>query len=391
MQIGGFKMAKVERANPNDFEEILEVSNRIFAGEDKNYFQTYHPALYKEGVNTATDHIIMRDEGKIKGIVGWFPSVMNVLGEKLEVCGVGTVCVEKDCRGKGYMRELMEELLREMEETNTPLAVLGGRRQRYEYYGFTPSAICSNFYFNFDNAKHIFSKDTEATYTFYTPNGSEKELFEKCVSLYERRKAYTERTADNFYDCLCNCRCKPLFINKNGEFAGYACISPNNAEIHEFEIEDNNDCCRMLKDYIAAFDLRGVSAKQIFHFEREKLNALTKVCEGVSTCGADSYYIQDYAKVITAFGNLKTTYTKIPDGETVIDIEGKQKIKLTVKDGKVSAVETTENADLTLKPLDAISIFFGQGAFTLKETEELPAFANALFPLPLFFSVPDMI
>ncbi len=384
-------MIKAERAKTTDFEEILEVSNRIFAGEDTNYFQSYHPALYKEGVNTATDHIIIREDNKIKGMVGWFSSVMNIMGEKIEVCGVGTMCVEKECRGKGYMREIMEELLSELKEAKTPIAILGGRRQRYEYYGFTPSAICSNFYFNFDNAKHVFSKDTSATYTFSTPDGTEKELFKKCVALYERRKAYTERTVESFYDCLCNCRCKPMFIYKNGEFAGYACVSPNNGEIHEFELEDNKDCCRMLKDYIAAFDLRGVSAKQVFHFEREKLNALAKVCEGVSTTGADSYFIQDYAKVITAFGNLKASYTQIPDGEIIIDIEGIQKIKITAKANKISAVETTEDADLTIPPLDAVSSFFGQGAFTLEVTEKLPGFVNALFPLPLFFSVPDMI
>lgn len=384
-------MIKAERAKTTDFAEILEVSNRIFAGDDTNYFQSYHPALYKEGVNTATDHIVIKENGKIMGMVGWFPSVMNVMGEKIEVCGVGTMCVEKECRGKGYMREIMEELLRELKEAKTPISILGGRRQRYEYYGYTPSAICSNFYFNFDNAKHIFSKDPVAKYTFVTPDGTEKELFEKCLKLYERRRAYTERTAEGFYDCLCNCRCKPLFIYADGELAGYACVSGNNSTIHEFELSDNSDCCRMLNDFIHAYDLRGVSATQIFHFEREKLHALAKVCEGVSTTGADSYFIQDYAKVISAFGKLKASYTNIPDGEVVIDIKEIQKIKITSKDGTVSAIETDEDADLTIMPLDAVSSFFGQGAFTLETSEKLPGFANALFPLPLFFSVPDMI
>ncbi len=384
-------MFKVERANPADIAEILEVSNRIFAGEDTNYFQTYHPALYKDGVNTATDHIVIREDGKIMGMVGWFPSVMNVMGEKLEVCGVGTVCVEKSCRGKGYMKEMMEQLLREIKETNTPIAVLGGRRQRYEYYGFTPSAICSNFYFNFDNAKHIFGKETNATYTFLIPDGSEKELFEKSLSLYERRKAYTERTAENFYDCLCNCRCKPMFIYKNGVFAGYACVAGNNSVIHEFELEDNADCCRMLKDFISAFELNGVSVAQVFHFEREKLNTLARICEGTSTTGADSYLIHDYAKVVTAFSKLKASYTNIPDGEFVVEIEGLQKIKITSKQGNIVAVETDENADLVLKPIEAVSLFFGLGAFNLDVSSKLPSFANALFPLPLFFSVPDMI
>ena len=384
-------MTVVERAQPKDFEEILEVSNRIFAGDDNNYFQTYHPALYKDGVNTATDHIVIKEDGKIMGIVGWFPSFMNVLGERLEVCGVGTVCVDKSCRGKGYMKQMMEELLREMKERNVPLAVLGGRRQRYEYYGFTPSAICSNFFFNYDNAKHIFGKETEAIYTFITPNGSETELFEKCLALYQRRKAYTERTAEGFYDCLCNCRCKPMFIYKKGEFAGYACVSGNNATINEYELEDNLDSCRMLKDYIQAFDLRGVSVSQIFHFERDKLSVLAKICEGTSTTGADSYLIQDFAKVITAFAKLKATYTNIPDGEVVVDIEGVQKIKITAKSGNVSAVETDEKSDLSIKPLEAISAFFGLGAFNLEFSSKLPGFANALFPLPLYFSVPDMI
>ncbi len=384
-------MPKVERALLGDLPEILEVSNRIFAGEDNRYFQTYHPALYKDGVNTATDHFILREDGKIKGIVGWFPSVMNVLGERIEVCGIGTVCVEKECRGKGYMRDIMEAILNEMKEKKTPVSVLGGRRQRYEYYGYTPSGICSNFYFNYDNAKHVFSKDQEATYTFIVPDGSEKESFEKCLELYEKRPAYIERTAEGFYDCLCNCRSKPILIYKNGELDGYASVSKDMSGINEYEISDNSDSCRMLKDFMFAFDLKGVSARQIFHFERAKLHALTKVCEGVNTSGADSYFIQDYAKLISAFGKLKASYLKIPNGEVVIDIKGIQKIKITAENNIIKAKETEEKEDISLEPLEAVSAFFGQGAFNLEVAEKLPAFANALFPLPLFFSIPDMI
>ncbi len=384
-------MYKVERASENDVNEIIEVANRIFAGDDNTYFQTYHPALYKDGVNTATDHIIIREDGKIKGILGLFPSVMNIMGEKIDVIGLGTMCVEKECRGKGYMKEIMEEMLRCLKESNTPISILGGRRQRYEYYGFTPAAFCSNFYFNQDNAKHIFAGDIKTTYTFEVPNGTEKEYFEKCLKLYSRRSAYTERTAEGFYDCIRNCRTKPLFIFKDGEFCGYACVSASTGEIFEYELSDNKDSCRMLKDYIKAFDYKGVSVKQIFNFEREKLKSLAKVCEGNHITGADSYFIQDYVKIVSAFAKLKASYTNIPDGNVVIDIEGIQKILIKAKNGEITVTETEEKADLTIPPLDAISAFFGQGAFTLGYSEKLPGFANALFPLPLFFSVPDMI
>ncbi len=382
---------KVERAKSNDISEIIEVANRIFKGEDQNYFQTYHPALYKDGVNTANDHFVIKEDGKIKGMVGWFPSVMNVMGEKLEVCGIGTVCVEKDCRCKGYMRIIMEEILKELKEKNIPIGILGGRRQRYEYYGFTPSAICTNFYFNNDNAKHVFGKEDTTTYTFTIPNGSESELLEKAFQLYLRRPAYIERTAEGFYDSLRNCRSTPLFIFKNGEFDGYACISGTKGEINEFEISDNSDSCRMLKDYIRNFELGGVSVKQIFHFEREKLHALAKICEGTSVSGADSYLIQDYAKVITALGKLKSSYLSIPDGNVTIEIEGVQKIKVSSENGKIYAEETNEEPQLKISPIEATSAFFGLGAFNLNICEKLPAFANAVFPLPLFFSIPDMI
>ena len=57
----------------------------------------------------------------------------------------------------------------------------------------------------------------------------------------------------------------------------------------------------------------------------------------------------------------------------------------------VIPAETEDEALLTLDSLEAISAFFGQGAFTLDVSAKLPAFANALFPIPLFFSIPDMI
>ncbi len=384
-------MIKAERALKSDIAEIIEVSNRIFRGDDSTYFQTFHPALYKDGVNTAELHIIIREEGKIKGLIGGFPSVMNVLGERIDVCGLGTMGVEKDCRGKGYMREIMETIISDIKSKNIPISILGGRRQRYEYYGFTPAGICHNFYYNKDNAKHVYGKDNETVYSFIFPNGTETELFEKCLKLYQRRPAYIERTAEGFYDCLINCKSKAVFIMKNNEFCGYACVSDNMYEIHEFELEDNSDCCRMLKDYIEAFNINSVHPGMIYPYEREKITALARVCEGVSTSGCYSYMINDFAKVITAFGNLKASYQKIPDGDFVVDIEGIQKIRISAKDNKISAIETDDKADIKLTSLEAVSAFFGQGAFTLDVCEKVPGFANALFPLPLFFTVPDAI
>ena len=69
------------------------------------------------------------------------PLSLLVAGKPLRAAGIGTVSVHPYARGEGHMKKLMHMTLEECRENGADLAMLGGQRQRYEYFGFTQQEV----------------------------------------------------------------------------------------------------------------------------------------------------------------------------------------------------------------------------------------------------------
>ena len=108
----------IGKGTPLDYGEIIEVANRAFGCD----FPALLPKLYRNHPETSADHHLLKDEGRIKAMVGSFPLAMKVGDETLKMRGIGTVCVESDARRLGYMRVLMDEAMSEAEAEGCDLA-----------------------------------------------------------------------------------------------------------------------------------------------------------------------------------------------------------------------------------------------------------------------------
>lgn len=376
-----------EWAKREDFEEILEKADIIFGGEgNTDYFQLYHPKLYSVR-NSAEEHLIVREADGIKGMLGVFPAQMDVCGRKIQVDGFGTMGVMKDARGKGYMKDLMNTAV-SASKSRADIAFLGGRRQRYEYFGFTPSGMAAYFSFNKDNAKHAVGSADYGVYSFENANGAENEKF--AAELYGRRSAKVVRADDNFFTMLKTCRSTALIIKKSGKFFGYASVSGDYRTINEIEVENTAELPAVLADYLNRFELRGVAVAAIFNFEREKLKALDGVCENMSLHCCESFLIHDYVKITEAFLALKASYAKLYPCNVVIDIKGYCKMAIDITDKEFKVYATDKSADISLTPIEATRLLFGGGAcFGLGD--DIPMDLRANLPLPLFYSRPDFV
>ena len=63
------------------------------------------------------------------------------------------------------MRRLMDMALDDMVREGIDLSVLGGRRQRYNYFSFEKTGSLYEFTINDDNLRHCFSADRAAYHT----------------------------------------------------------------------------------------------------------------------------------------------------------------------------------------------------------------------------------
>lgn len=382
-------MFKAEWAKNEDFEEILEKADIIFGGEgNTDYFQLYHPKLYTAR-NSAPEHLIVREEDGIKGMLGVFPAEMTVCGRDITVDGFGTMGVLKEARGKGYMKDLMNTAVA-ASESRADIAFLGGRRQRYEYFGFTPSGVAASFSFNRDNGRHSTGNADTEDIEFISIEEKDEDKLNFIESLQTKKKAFVKRGRNILYAILHTCRNVPYIISKNGVYVGYAVCSEDRRTVSEFELTDYSLLPFVFSQYLKTFDLRAIFIAGIFMFEREKLEALEAICETVSITGCESFLVHNYVKILDAFFALKSCYSKLHDGKNVFEIKGHGKTAVEVKNGVYSVKATNEEAEVVIGPIEATRLFFGASSY-LGLTKGLDSGLAANFPLPLFYSRPDFV
>ena len=89
--------------------------------------------------------------------------------------------------------------------------------------------------------------------------------------------------------------------------------------------------------------------------------------------------------------HLKASYTDLPDGKIVLNINGKarnEKIAISVTEGKISVEYCEDEADLTLEHLEAMNLLFAP-VCPLREC--LPLYAKIWLPLPIYLYSSDAV
>ncbi len=382
-------MSKARWAKESEFEEILAKSNIIFGGEgNTDYFQGYHPKLYVAR-NSATEHLVVDGDNGIEGILGVFPAKLKVLDTVLTVDGFGTMGVIKEARGKGHMKELMNTAVA-TSAARADLAFLGGRRQRYEYFGFTPSGFQLSFSFNRDNARHSVDLSDMGSISFELLEENDTASRAEIKALYERRPAHALRDDSLLFATLHTCRSQVYKVLRDGKFYGYISCGAENRVINEIELRDNSCITLVLAAYLEDFELRGVSVSCVFEFDREKLEALEAVAENFSMVCCENFQIFNYEKLVDALIRLKGTYTRLLDSKATFDIESYGRLTVEVIDGVGKAYLSDEAADIRLSRIAATRLFFGLPARVL-QYPSVPAEMLANLPLPLFYCRPDFV
>ena len=135
-------MIEYRHSFPEERETVIATANRVFgdAGADIN-FETAIPKVYGAEQETSDLQYIAVDENrKIHALIARLPNRIHVGAEILKCGCIGTVSVIPESRGRGHMKELMRLWEQEMRAEGTDLAILGGQRQRYQYFGYVPGA-----------------------------------------------------------------------------------------------------------------------------------------------------------------------------------------------------------------------------------------------------------
>ena len=377
------------KGDPTMQDEYMDFINYVFGfnGNGSDFYKLL-PKLYKKEYNPCGNSYVVIDGGRIKAAVGAFDIGVEVCGEKLSCRGIGNVAVHPFSRSKGYMKRLMEQALDDMVKDKVDFSVLGGRRQRYNYFSFEKGGSSYSFNLNSDNMRHCFGNYRAHRFEIKKLERNDPAL--SCVAALASEKPYhTSRNERDLYDILVSWRASVYAAFEDGIFAGYAIVLDKRiTESATVQPADYADFIVCLYDSIAPGGKLDITLPE---FEQDHIKAIYTVTEGWSVTSNELYSVLNYKHICEAFMKLKATYAKLPEGELVLHIDGRageENLIFRVQGGIPSVENTDREPQIKLSHLEAERLLF---ASANPERFSLPAFAQLWFPLPIWMYSADMV
>lgn len=263
-------------ADPGEKEEIVEFIDYVFSRAHRPHdFATLLPKLYGEHGDGAAYHYVVREEGKLAATVLVYPVPMHIGNRELLTLGVGSVSTHPRARGRGYMRLLMDAVDARARETGAAFAVLGGQRQRYQYFGFDHGGYQLHGLFTPDNARHALGAVSAENYDV-TP--MTQAHVPQAVALLERQPCFCKRGGEAYLDILRSWNNEPFALLRAGRPVGFGALrhNENSCHIAELLLEDEADSPAAMKQLSGRCGALTVCAAP---WERKRAKWLASVCE----------------------------------------------------------------------------------------------------------------
>ncbi|MDR0999012.1 MAG: GNAT family N-acetyltransferase, partial [Treponema sp.] len=396
------------KAAAEDYDELIDLGNYVFsAARIPHDFPLLLPKLYRREYFMEGNHYIVREEGRVKAIVGTYPLTMNILGETLPGRGLGMVSVHPYARSRGYMRILMGMALEDMCREEAVFSCLGGQRQRYEYFGYTPTGIRAEFLCGRVNIRHVLATVPERGKLSLREIGAgDRELLDRIFDLHRRKAARIERSREKLFYILSSWNFRVYAALAGDDFLGYLVCDPSGERIHEINLkpsplsppppDGSSPPMSRLPELIGAFlDLRGRDQVTVAvqPQEREKLDAFSRFAEKYTLTPAYNFRIFDYSRLLPPLLRLKAQGETLPEGSAVLRISGEGDLRLSVAGGAVSVERVKGNgkADMELENREAAETLFSALSPLSSPRLRGNPFLRGILPLPLFFEGPDGI
>ena len=366
----------------NDYLDILDFGNYIF----KTDFKTLLPKLYDNRPHLAPYHFITKEDNRIKAVVGAFPLDLNVATTSLKGFGIGTVSVHPYSRGSGYMKQLMQNALDFMADEQADFAVLSGQRQRYEYFGFTPTGC--NMCFNVDKVNLMHKGLTHIDGFTLQPFTQISSIdLAQIHSWHHKKLLHSTRPTDDFIDICKSWEAKPYAFYVKEQLKGYFIVC--GGSILDFYLEDIDLLGHALYFLMHELHTTLLNLTVGLHMPNV-LSLLLSFAENYKLTTSTHLKIFNYQKFIQAFLELKASYDTLMEGTLIIEIPNHTKLSIEVSD-KIYVRPTTKSPDISLPHLEATHFLCDPIRFIPPILTTKAALIHSWFPLPFSFCEIDNV
>ncbi len=376
------------RGNASMYDEYMDFINYVFGfnGNERD-FKTLLPKLYGPDDDPASSSYVVTEDGHLKAVIGAFDHDLMIGGEYIKTRGIGNVAVHPYARSRGYMKKLMYAALDDMIKDGVVLSVLGGRRQRYNYFSYERIGVKYSFSFNDDNIRHALGRERNHAITLKSVEKADTELLQAIYALYKAEPLYGIRNEARLYDIMTSWK-QSVYAGFDGdELLGY-CIYGDGA-VSELVMKDYS---RAAEFVFALYDKVGRSiGVKMPPYHTKAIEVLSEKCEAFSIETPKQFSVLNYEKLTGALLKVKSMYSKLPDGELTLCINGyagRENITITSHNNELSVKATDKTPDYTLDHLDAMRFMFSPMCAMREGASD---FARLLLPLPLYLFASDAV
>ena len=380
------------RGNAIPYDELMRVLNTSFGFfTPETEFLGLLPKLYREQYRPQDQNWVVTEDGVLAAAIGAYDHEINVCGRRLPCRGVGNVAVHPDHRHKGYMKLAMDQAIADMVKDGIVLSTLGGRRQRYQYFGYDKAGPAYHFSISRDNIRHTYG-DAPAPFAVRTVTDPADPAIDEIIALSEQSRFVPTRDRAVYLDIANTWKARLMVLTDPAEgdrFVGY-CIC-DGGSLSELRVVRGEDFMGLVRSVYACLD-QGFTVG-LPAYETEQIKAISLIAEGIAVHPSMMYLILNYAATIEAFLALKLTYATLPDGELTLLIHGHvgdERLRIAVKEGKHTVETVSEDVpvDMELGHLEATELLFG---CISADRETASPLLRAWFPLPLWMYRADEV
>lgn len=373
-------------ATAEDRNAYIDFINYVFSQAHQPHdFKRLIPKEYGDGRNSRAEHFLALDEkGGIRGCVAVLPYELSVLGRELKLGFIGSVSVHPYARGENHMKTLMAMAEEWMMANGIDLGVLGGLRQRYQYFGYSKGGVSTGFAFTATNVRHAL-RDVDCAGVSIEPVTAEDDArLDAIFALHNARPIHALRSRERFLDIAHTWTNNLHAVMIDGECKGYL-IAGNSGNVAECQLADAADYPRVFKQWMTVCGANHITVSALTA-DLDLIDFMDRTAENTQINENENYRIFNWEKVLEALLALKQQVIGISDGCCCLKVSG-QPLCIRCEGGNIAiSREIPEDApeftalqlqDAMLRPAALMRPVAVGGA------------PRDWFPLPLSLPTPD--
>lgn len=386
-------------ADPADRENYIDFINYVFShAHEPSDFKDMLPKEYGDGRESRAVHFLALDaQERIRAVVALLPFTLHINDHTLNCGFIGSVSVHPYARSEGHMKKLMAMADSWMKKKGIDLAVLGGARQRYQYFGYTKGGLQLSYTVDEGNIRHALRNVSVDGFSIEEITDADDARLAEIYALHRMSPVRIERAPEQLFDILHSYGHHLYAVMENGRFAGYFTACEDT--IAELTVTNPAFYKPILK-YRMQTAAAGKLKVLVSPWDCSLMRTLDAVAEYTALSTAENYKVYNWLKTLPAFLTLKKLVAgHISDGSCRLCVNG-EKIVISCAEGKVTAAGLTpaETPDSAAKDF-AAPVSETYSSFELQEKIFSPAalLRSAYiggapadwFPVPLTIPVAD--